>query len=125
MKKPDAISGGERAMPSAGYLRGEPGTGLYMPSIRPVLRDRSEDVRAGWMAANSRANDAQMNSGWIAGVVEQVVALMIGTGLRLNHKPDGSVLGWDDNQTASWARLVERRWEIWASQPYECDAAGR
>ena len=50
---------------------------------------------------------------------------MIGTGLRLNHKPDGSVFGWDEDQTASWARLVERRWEIWASQPYECDAAGR
>lgn len=125
MKTAKQTTGGAAGVPSAGYLRGEPGTGLYMPSIRPVLRDRSEDVRAGWIAANSRANDAQMNSGWIAGVVEQVVALMIGTGLRLNHKPDGSVLGWDEDQTASWARLVERRWEIWASQPYECDAAGR
>jgi lambda family phage portal protein len=114
-----------RGVPSAGYLRNEPGTGLYMPQIVPALRDRAEDVRTAWMQANSRANDAQMNSGWIAGVVEQVVALMIGTGLRLNHKPDGSVLGWDEQQTAAWARQVEKRWEIWASQPYECDATGR
>lgn len=111
--------------PAMGYLRNEPGTGLYMPNVTPTLRDRSEDIRQGWVQANSRANDAQMNSGWIAGVVEQVVALMIGTGLRLNHKPDGSVLGWDEKQTAEWARVVEKRWEIWASQPYECDAGGR
>jgi lambda family phage portal protein len=111
--------------PAMGYLRNEPGTGLYMPQIVPTLRDRSEDVRHAWVQVNSRANDAQMNSGWIAGVVEQVVSLMIGTGLRLNHKPDGSVLGWDEKQTAAWARLVEKRWEIWASQPYECDAGGR
>ncbi len=111
--------------PAMGYLRQEPGTGLYMPQIVPTLRDRSEDVRAAWIQANSRANDAQMNSGWIAGVVEQVVSSMIGTGLRLSYKPDGSALGWDDNQTGEWARLVERRWEIWASQPYECDANGR
>ena len=32
---------------------------------------------------NARANDAQMNSGWIVGAVEQVVALMIGSGLQL------------------------------------------
>ena len=111
--------------PAMGYLRNEPGTGLYMPGVTPTLRDRSEDIRQGWVQANSRANDAQMNSGWIAGVVEQVVALMIGTGLRLNHKPDGMVLGWDEKQTAEWARIVEKRWEIWASQPYECDAGGR
>lgn len=109
--------------PSMGYLRGEPG--LHMPSITPTLRDRSEDVRDGWVQANSRANDAQMNSGWIAGVVEQVVALMIGSGLRLNHKPNGSVLGWDAKQTSEWARFVETRWETYSGNPYECDAGGR
>lgn len=109
--------------PSMGYLRGEPG--IYMPNITPVLRDRSEDVRAGWMQANARANDAQMNSGWIAGAVEQVVSSMIGTGLRLNAKPDGSVLGWDETTTSEWARNVERRWETWSGNPYECDAGGR
>src|SRR5690606_23499349 len=101
------------------FLRGEPGdTGnaLLMPMIAPVLRDRADDIRTGWMAANSRANDATMNSGWIAGLVEQIVALMIGTGLRLNAKPDGAALGWNERQTADWARLVEKRWEIWSSQ---------
>lgn len=109
------------SVPTAGYLRDLPA--ISMPE--PSLRDRAEDVRTGWVRANARANDAQMNSGWIAGTVEQVVALMIGTGLRLNSKPDGTAFGWDEKQTAEWARLVEKKWEIWASQPYECDAAGR
>lgn len=107
--------------PAMGYMRDTPA--LNMPV--PALRDRADDVRQSWTQANSRANDAQMNNGWIAGVVEQVVALMIGQGLRLNAKPDGAALGWDEATTASWARLVEKRWEIWSSQPYECDAGGR
>lgn len=111
--------------PGAGYLRDVGGTAPTALMSAPALRDRAEDVRSAWVQANSRANDAAMNNGWIAGVIEQVVALMIGTGLRLNSKPDGSVLGWNEEQTASWARLVEKRWEIWASQPYECDASGR
>lgn len=107
--------------PAMGYMRDVPA--LNMPV--PALRDRADDVRQSWVQANSRADDAMMNNGWIAGVVEQIVALMIGTGLRLNAKPDGSVIGWDDATTAQWARLVEKRWEIWASQPYECDVGGR
>lgn len=119
------FKGGQRS-PSAGYLRGFNGdSSVMLPVPTVALRDRAEDVRTAWMAANSRANDATMNSGWIAGVVEQVVSSMIGTGLRLNSKPDGSALGWDDKQTAEWGRLVEKRWETWASQAYECDASGR
>lgn len=112
--------------PSMGYLSGfNNPSAVVMPLPAITLRDRSEDVRSAWLAANSRANEATLNSGWIAGVVEQVVSSMIGTGLRLAYKPDGGVLGWDDGKTAEWGRTVEKRWEIWASQPYECDAGGR
>lgn len=112
--------------PSMGYLSGlNNPSAVVMPLPMVTLRDRSEDVRSAWLAANSRANEATLNSGWIAGVVEQVVSSMIGTGLRLAYKPDGGVLGWTDEETASWGRTVEKRWELWASQPYECDAGGR
>ena len=46
MKTAKQTTGGAAGAPSAGYLRGEPGTGLYMPAVTPALRDRSEDVRA-------------------------------------------------------------------------------
>lgn len=113
--------------PSAGYLRGEPGvTQSYSLNLgAPALRDRADDIRVAWTPANARANDAALNSGWIAGVVEQIVTLMIGPGLRLNAKPDLAFLNWDEKQASSWARNVEKRWEVWASQAYEVDAAGR
>lgn len=114
---------------SAGYLRGEPGAALggtvLFGTGFSALRDRADDVRAAYIKANSRANDAALNSGWIAGVIETIVTLMIGTGLRLNAKPDMSFLGWDEKQAADWARHVEKRWELWASQAYEVDVAGR
>lgn len=111
--------------PSMGYLRGEPSVDVMMPFGTPALRDRAEDVRTAWTTVNSRANDAALNNGWIAGVIEHVVSLMIGTGLRLNAKPDGSVVGWDAHQTADWARLIERRWKAYSNNAYECDASGR
>lgn len=111
--------------PSMGYLRGEPSVDALFPFGSPALRDRAEDIRTAWTAVNSRANDAALNNGWIAGVIEHVVSLMIGTGLRLNAKPDGSVIGWDAQQTAGWARLIERRWKAYSDNAYECDASAR
>ncbi|MCD1644317.1 phage portal protein [Aurantimonas coralicida] len=119
------VAAGSRPMPAAGFLRGEPGTAISLNAPVPTLRDRSEDVRAGWRQTNARANDATMNNGWIAGVVDQVVSLMIGTELRLNAKPDMAAFGFDAEQTSAWARMVEKRYAIWSSQPYECDAGGR
>lgn len=126
-------AGSRKTQPSAsgkthaGYLRGEPG--ISRPFLfgfgGSSLRDRADDVRAAYLPANSRANDASINSGWIAGVIETIVTLMIGSGLRLNAKPDMSFLGWDEKQGAAWARQVEKRWELWSSQPYEVDVAGR
>lgn len=112
---------------SAGYLRGEPvGTQTFLFGMgAPALRDRADDVRFAYNRANARANDASINCGWIAGVIESIVTLMIGSGLRLNAKPDMSFLGWDEKQGAAWARHVEKRWELWASQAYEVDVAGR
>lgn len=107
--------------PVAGYLRDQPV--INMPV--PALRDRVDDVRSAWYRANALATDAALNNGWIAGVVEQMVSSMIGTGLRLSYKPDGRVFGWDDQATGEYARIVEKRWGIWSSQPRECDAGAR
>ncbi len=109
--------------PSASYMRGEASPFFF--NWRPALRDASDDVRSGYVAAASRAIDTMQNSGWIAGAVEQSISTMIGPGLRINAKPDTTLLGWDDVSTSEWARLVERRWEAWASSPYECDLTGR
>ncbi|MCQ0986411.1 phage portal protein [Jiella marina] len=115
----------ERPAPSAGYLRGEPGMGVSLAMPRPVLRDRADNIRAAWPQVNARADDALINNGWIAGCVEQVVALMIGSELRLSYKPDCSAFGWDAKQTRAFASRVEGRFRIYGSQPREVDAHGR
>lgn len=115
-----------RPVPSAGYLRQPSGTrdALFI-GPNPPLRDAGEDVQKAWVAAASRAIDAIHNSGWIAGLVEQQIALMIGDGLKLNFMPDLSRFGWDEVQATAWARRVEAKFNDWASSPAECDAGAR
>lgn len=121
------VAPAEQVAPTASYLRGlpeAPRASLNMP-FRPSLRSSDQDVRVAWTAAASRAVEATHNNGWIAGVVEQLTALMIGEQLRPNIRPDFAWAGWDTKQAAEWARLAERRFGTWASNPWECDAGGR
>ena len=97
----------------------------YLSSWRPTLRDAQDDVRQSWTLAAARSVDALQNSGWLAGAIDQASADTIGTGLRLNCKPDAEGLGWDDEFTQAWCRRVERRWRAWANNPLECDARGK
>lgn len=97
----------------------------YLSSWRPTLRDAQDDVRQSWTMAAARSVDALHNSGWLAGAIDQASADTIGTGLRLNAKPDAEGLGWDDEFTQEWCRRVERRWRAWAGNPLECDARGK
>lgn len=97
----------------------------FLQNWRPALREASDDVRAAWATAASRAIDMIQNSGWIAGAVDQSIAYTVGTGLRLACKPDTVALGWTVEESQKWAQDVERRWEAWSDRPIECDIAGQ
>ena len=121
---PDGAGG--RPQPSAsrgGYFQGE--MNPFMWSWRPALRDSRDDVRQSYSLAVARAIDAIHNSGWLAGAVDQLTVATVGTGLRLNCKPDTEALGWTPDTGAKWGRFVERRFEAWSNNPLECDMAGR
>ena len=107
----------------AAFFRGE-----MLPILqgwRPVLRDSQADVSVAWHRAAARALDALQNSGWIAGILEEVVAQTIGDGLKLVYKPDPSLFGGSDADAAAYARMVEPRFRAWANSPVECDLHGR
>jgi lambda family phage portal protein len=91
----------------------------------PVLREANQDVRNSWTKAVARTIDTLQNSGWVAGAVEQAIAMIIGTGLRLSAKPDAEALGWTADEAKEWSRIVERRYECWANRPQECDIEGK
>jgi lambda family phage portal protein len=105
----------------------------FLAGWRPVLRDSQDVVRSSYVTATARASEAIANSGWLAGGVQQAISSIMGAGLRLNARPDTTVIDFDgltnDKGEAidadGWARFVERRWEVWSNTPRECDAVGR
>jgi lambda family phage portal protein len=107
---------------SAGYMRGD---SPFFYSWNPALRDQREDVRAGYHRAAARTIDTLQNSGWLSGGVDQAIVNIIGDGLRLAAKPDADALGWTKATADKWARDVERRFEAYACNPVEVDAAGK
>jgi lambda family phage portal protein len=93
---------------------------------RPALRDSKTDVSSSYTLAVARTIDAIHNSGWLAGCIEQSKGNIVGgLGLRLAFKPEPTAIAWDAKELNDWARMVERRFEIWAKDKEECDAAGK
>ncbi|WP_024275973.1 phage portal protein [Hyphomicrobium sp. 802] len=118
-----AVARATRAAPVARYMRDS--SAGFLSSWQPALRDARDDVRVSWRKAAARTIDSLQNSGWLAGAITQASADTIGTGLRLNAKPDIESLGWNDEFAHQWCRRVERRWRIWSNNPLECDARGK
>lgn len=118
---------GDVAKPRANsqYMKGD--NSAFFFNWRPALRDKKDDVAQSYTTAVARTIDAVHNSGWLAGCVDQSKAAMIGgNGLRLAFKPDNTALkDWTPKELNDWARMVERRFEIWASDKDECDAGGK
>ncbi len=107
----------------ASYFHGE--RNLYLRGWNPALRESQMDVSVAWRKAAGRAIDAIQNSGWVAGILDEVIAQTIGDGLKLAYKPDPSLFGGSDADAAAYARMVEPRFRAWASAPGECDLHGR
>lgn len=120
---PDKLPGSAARGYSTGYMRG--GRSVALNGWHPSLREAQDDVAAAWEKAAARSNDAIINSGWLSGALEQCVANTVGTGLRLKAQPENEVFGMSNADAREWCKLVEQRFELWASRPEECDAEGQ
>lgn len=121
--KTSRVADVKRPAVNSRYMQG--GANPFFHSWNPSLREQADDVRQSYIAAAARAIDTIQNSGWIAGAIDQCIAMVIGTGLRLSVKPDAEALGWTQDEAQDWARLVERRWESWSGRAVECDIEGK
>ena len=109
---------------SAEYMRGQRAS-VYR-SWHPFLRDARDDVRQAYWFSAARAIEMMHNSGWLAGLVRQAKASIVGgTGLQLVPEPDAVALGWSQDYADDWAEAVKPRFNAWASNPLECDIAGK
>lgn len=109
--------------PGAAYMRGN--SGPLFSGWRPGLRETRDDVRVAFRDAAARVSDLVQNSGFIAGMVDQAVTHVVGTGLRLNARPEYETLGMTAGEAAAWGRSVEARFALWADRPLDCDAEAR
>lgn len=107
----------------ASYMRG--GRGVVFDRWKVARRDPQTEIANAWDAASSRAFDAIVNSGWLTGAIEQAVANTVGTGLRLKAQPENEMFGMSNDAAQMWARQVENAWNLFASNPMECDITGK
>ena len=111
--------------PSAQFLRPDR-SGFLAGWPTPTLREAKHDVRQAWSAVASRSIETIHNSGWMKGAVDQVVGDTIGSGLKLNPKPDWQACGFSSQEEADeWARDTASRFRSYASNPLACDARGK
>jgi lambda family phage portal protein len=112
-----------RPSPRSGFMRD--GASPFFSGWQPALRESRDDVRVAWSKAAARTTDLIQNSGFVAGGVDQSTVQVVGTGLRLNAMPDAEALGITAGAAATLGRTIERRFELWADRPIECDIEGR
>lgn len=113
----------QRPAPSSGYLRD---TRSAIISARPaILRESRDEIRLAWRRAAGIALDLIQNSGRLRGAADQVIADTVGVELVLNPQPDLRRLGYDEQETAEFSRLVKAWWKRWSWSPRECDYRGK
>jgi len=70
----------------------------------------------------ARSRDLLRNAPLAAGAVNTVVANVVGSGLKLQARPDREYLGLADQDADRWESSVEREWRLW-SESANLDAA--
>ncbi len=73
----------------------------------PLLRERSRDLIR--------------NNPIAAGAINTAVTNVIGTGLKLQARPDRQILNMNDEKADQWESGVEREFRMWAAKPQFCD----
>ena len=112
-----------RPAPTASYLRDS--RSRILSTRGTSLREHRDEVRVAWRRAAGLAMDIIQNSGRLRGAVDQVIADTVGVELILNPLPDLSKLGYDNEETDAFIRLVKTEWKHWAWNQRECDLRGK
>ncbi len=105
-------------------LGGYNGASLRRPALQnwnPYSGDANSDTITDLPTLRARSRDLARNAPIGGAAINAVVSNVIGTGLSMQANPDAETLGWSDEQTGSWKKLVEAEWHIWSSST-DCDA---
>lgn len=105
------------------YMDGD--SGLFMEGFNPPLREEREDIQQAWVTAAGRAVEKIHNSGFLKGAIDTLISSIVGSGLRMQFRPDLKALGWTEDNAQEFIETVESAFKQWSNNKNECDAGGR
>lgn len=121
-----AVTGGAQRGPTYGakWLR-DSSSGVLAARNGLYLTDSREEIQRVWDRAATIALDLIQNSGRLKGAVDQVLADTLGNGLKLIPRPDLRALGYSEEETTAFIKLVQERWKLYSENPDEVDFRGK
>lgn len=91
----------------------------------PTVREPADQTERSLEKQVGRILSLLHSSGFIAGIVQTSISMVVGQGLRMSSRPNHKLLGWTDEQATKFSEDFETRFETWGSNPYACDASGQ
>lgn len=92
----------------------------WQPGVGDADTDQVRDLRE----LRARSRDLVRNSPIAGGAIETQVAHVVGTGLSLQSRIDGTMLGMDDDEASAWQSATEKEFLLWCESEY-ADAYGQ
>lgn len=82
-----------------------------------------EDITTHLPKLRERSRDLYVSGGISSGAINKIVTNVIGSGLQLNSQIDHEYLGITREQASIVERQIEREFNLWANDKYNCDIA--
>ena len=93
--------------------------GLKAMSTSPI-----EDIDNNNLTLRQRGRLMYMGSPIATSAIKTSRTNTVGTGLRVNPRPDADALGLSVEEAAAWSKQVKKEFGIWANRKEACDATG-
>ena len=79
-----------------------------------------EDISQNLELLRARSRDLYAGASLARGAIDRVVLNSVGSGLKLNVRIDGDMLGMSDDEAAEWSAKTEAEFDYWAGSK-DCD----
>jgi len=91
----------------------------------PPLRSADADILPDKDLLDARTRDVWRNDAFVAGGLAHHKDSIVGSMFLLNSKPQGEVLGWDEERVERFQTEVEAKFQTWAESPFRWVDASR
>lgn len=108
------------ALALAGGYSGASRTRAALRNWKPGAASADDDSISDLAELRARSRDLVRNAPLASGAINTMVTNVVGTGLSLQSRIDGDLLGMDEVQSDAWQRRAEREFRLWCEST-DCD----